>query len=167
MQEIQERHITLVGWVCGVKMKIKTYLLTAVLGLSALAGCAASSTGTQHQGIEEDNLRKFRRLREQGIMKKLGLKSPVDILYLGEGYATSIHSEATLRNIAGILSGDLRVKKVPNGYVVEGNLMGQIPIISDPFVLEALVGADWDFDRILTQKELLKYTHDVLERYAR
>ena len=148
-----------------------TQYLTAV-ALSALVGCASMRTGSGVNKEPRTEEWEQTEREHQRVMKVLGftIKNDSDFYFkvvLLQGYRIPRDEEfeIRLRIIAGIYSGDIKVRRAsPERIVADGTLIGQM-LHSDPFVLRALMKADVNLDKIVTDKELGELNSMVLEGY--
>jgi len=147
-------------------------ILALGISLAALAGCAgiqhAAKPMEQQISKEEQEEWQGERAREKELMQILDVGSISELVYLGDGYVTSREVGFRLMNIAGIYSGEVKVRKFIDGEIVRYNthgwVIGMLP--DSPYFRRAIQEAD-NGDGVITFDEVRSLTERVFEEYSR
>ena len=160
----------------GIKQKIARALTLGMLASTLSTGCATIPTNTNITGSIDSTIKSAINCIQQGgddgymeytkrkekAKKLLGVNNSEYLIPLRGGYLTTKGIDLDLRSFAALYAGTAKIRKVNNGYVIDGYYSEW----THPEALERVLrDADTNGDKIITRKELRDLERKVFKIY--
>ncbi|MCD6496390.1 MAG: hypothetical protein J7K54_03910 [Candidatus Aenigmarchaeota archaeon] len=156
-----------------MKGKIMPYLLSGGIAFGSY-GCATMENLKQDvtEHIQELNEAYRSRINDEKTvspytisrdeMKKLHVSRIQDVRIWPGGIKAPKNYDSSIKEMAGIYSGSVKVRKTPGGYAIEGTYT------HDPESLgKVFKDIDSNGDKLLTPKEIITHLDNTLKKYAK